>query len=49
MEVSPVWRCSGSRLVGEGQREFSKDSVSDFLLAHLRGRWKSWMTGDANF
>lgn len=34
----PVWRCLGSRLVEEGQREFSRDSTLKFLLAHLRER-----------
>lgn len=44
----PVRRCSGSRLVGEEQREFSRDSPLKFLPAHLKGRWGSRVTCGAN-
>lgn len=44
----PVWRCSGSRLVGEEQREFFRDSPLKFLLAHRKARWGSPVTCDAN-
>lgn len=48
MVSSPMWRCSGSKLVGEEQREFSRDSPLKFLPAHLEARWGSLMTCGAN-
>lgn len=35
--------------MSEGQRELSGDSILKFLVAHLKERWGSWVTRDADF